>query len=89
MKDQNIGWSPEFKRWVFLDFGFAKFLRESVGEKTYTKFIGTFQFTTHELQKLFLLKKRGRVDFYYNDLYGLEKSFDIILEKIKLKKKNK
>ena len=78
MKDQNIGWSPEFQRWVFLDFGFAKILGEKIGEKTITKFIGTFHFTTDELQQLFLLSRRGKVDFYYNDLYGLEKCITII-----------
>ena len=83
VKNANIGWSPEFNRWVFLDFGFAKFLKESIGEKTYTKFIGTFHFMTDEIQQLFLLDRCGRVDFYYNDLYGLEKSFIEIKEKIK------
>ena len=74
MKEANIGWSIEFGRWVFLDFGFATLLRESIGQKTYTKFIGTYGYGTDELQRLYYLEDAGRVDFYYNDLYGLEKS---------------
>ena len=27
VKDANIGWSSIFGKWVFLDFGFAKFLQ--------------------------------------------------------------
>ena len=78
VKDANIGWSPEFERWVFLDFGFTKFLPESIGEKTYTKFIGTFKYTTEELHQLYYLSESGTVDFYYNDVFGLEKSIKII-----------
>ena len=31
MKVDNIGWSPYFRRWVFIDFGFAKILKENIG----------------------------------------------------------
>ena len=72
LKEANIGWSSEFGKWVFLDFGFTKFLRESVGEKTYTKFIGTFKYTTEELHQLYYFNETGKVDFYYNDVHGLE-----------------
>ena len=27
IKDKNVSWSPNFKKWVFLDFGFATFLK--------------------------------------------------------------
>ena len=50
IKRENIGWSPQFRRWVFLDFGFTTFLKESIGEKTYSRFIGTFSYTTTEIQ---------------------------------------
>ena len=50
MKENNIGWSPSFRRWVFLDFGFTTILKEGIGEKTWTKFIGTFSYTIKELQ---------------------------------------
>lgn len=44
IKELNIGWSKEKERWVFLDFGFAKFLKEGVGEKSLATYIGTYQY---------------------------------------------
>ena len=41
IKEKNLGWSPKYKKWVFLDFGFSTNLHEDIGEKTETKFIGT------------------------------------------------
>ena len=81
----NIGWSAEFERWVFLDFGFTTFLREIIGEKTYSKFIGTFRYTYDEIQKLYYLNEGDRVDFYYNDVYGLERSIALIEGRRKMK----
>ena len=74
VKDPNIGWSSEFGKWVFLDFGFATFLQEKIGETITSKFIGTFQYVVEELQELYFLGFSGEIDFYYNDVYGLEKS---------------
>ena len=68
-----------------MDFGFTIFLRESVGEKTYSKFIGTFRYTYDEIQKLYYLSEGDRVDFYYNDVYGLERSIAVIKGKRKIK----
>ena len=31
IKDKNVAWSHHFQRWVFIDFGFATFLKEKVG----------------------------------------------------------
>jgi serine/threonine protein kinase len=31
IKPENIGWSNEFKKWVFLDFGLAHFLDAKIG----------------------------------------------------------
>ena len=74
----NVGWSPILKRWVFLDFGFAKFLKENIGDQSVGKYIGTYSYTIKEMQELYHLGKFGRVDFYYNDLYGLEMSLKIV-----------
>lgn len=73
IKKENVAWSPHFRKWVFLDFGFATFLKEEIGRKSTTNFIGTYRNTTEELQRLYLLKEPGQVDFYYNDLFGLRK----------------
>ena len=63
---------------MFLDFGFTTFLTENIGEKTYTKFVGTFKYTYDEIQKLYYLDRGDKVDFYYNDVYGLERSISKI-----------
>ena len=72
MKEKNIGWSPTFQRWVFLDFGFAKVLKAEIGLCVWSKFIGTFNFTINELQSAYYLNESKLIDFYYNDLHGLE-----------------
>ena len=56
-----------------MDFGFAKFIEEEVGLKTKTKFVGTYTYVTDEIKQLYNLTRFGYVDFYYNDLFGLEK----------------
>ena len=77
IKDKNVSWSPTFKKWVFLDFGFATFLKQEIGEKSVTNFIGTYSWASPELQKLSLLKTVGWVDFYYNDLQALQKVISV------------
>ena len=59
IKERNVAWSHHFQRWVFIDFGFATVLKEKIGEKSTTKFIGTYRYTTPELQRLYLLKNPG------------------------------
>ena len=78
VKEVNIGWSEKFEKWVFLDFGFTTCLRESIGEKSQTKFIGTFKYVIDEIQDLYYLGLSGKADFYYNDVVGLERSLRII-----------
>ena len=82
IKDKNVSWSPTFKKWVFLDFGFATFLTQDIGEKSKTNFIGTFKWTSPELKKLDLLKTSGWVDFYYNDLQAVQKVIPVFKQRI-------
>ena len=42
IKPKNIGSSPHLKKFVLLDFGFAEFIKEDVGEKTLIKPRGTY-----------------------------------------------
>lgn len=44
IKPENIMWSSEFNKCVFIDFGFSRVLKEKPGEKTFTSFFGTFSF---------------------------------------------
>ena len=89
IKEGNIGWSPSLKRWVFLDFGFSKNIQEDIGEKSETKFIGTLGYTIDELKSLFYLNSKGFIDFYFNDLVGLETTLSIIGDRINQKRKKK
>ena len=44
IKEDNIAWSPHFQKWVFIDFGFSKFVKESFGKKSLTGYAGTYQY---------------------------------------------
>lgn len=46
IKPQNIMWSPQFNKLVFIDFGLTKTLRENVGELSETKFFGTYHYAS-------------------------------------------
>jgi serine/threonine protein kinase len=74
IKYENIGFSKIFNKFVFLDFGFSKSINEPIGYKSFTLYSGTFSYSSDEMKKLFLLKKKGYVDLYYNDLYCLLKT---------------
>ena len=78
IKPSNVGWSPHFEKWVFLDFGFAKILQQSIGFKTRTKFIGNYSYATRELQQTRDFGIFSHVDFYYNDLHGLNKVLEVL-----------
>ena len=47
VKNKNVCWSPSLEKWVFIDFGFAKFIEEPLGRKTRSKYIGTYNFVTN------------------------------------------
>lgn len=44
IKPANIMMSPTFKKTVFLDFGVSGLIKEPMGEKSLTKFRGTYEF---------------------------------------------
>jgi hypothetical protein len=54
-------------------------VKEPIGKKSKTKFIGTFSYASPDMKKLYFLKDAGYVDLYYNDLYGLLKVFTEVL----------
>ncbi len=76
IKPTNVCWSPNFKKYVFIDFGLSNILRQTQGQKSYTKFVGTYAFCTREMQKVFSLKESGYIDLYYNDIHGLRKTLE-------------
>lgn len=46
IKPDNIAWSPSYMKYVFIDFGFCRYVREAPGSKSRTKFIGTFNYAS-------------------------------------------
>ena len=55
IKKPNVAWSFKKEKMVFIDFGFTNCYPQTVGEKTKTRFVGTFQYCSPEMKKLFLL----------------------------------
>ena len=53
IKPHNIMYSLKLKKLVLIDFGISNVINENVGEKTMTNFIGTYEYSTEEMKKLF------------------------------------
>jgi serine/threonine protein kinase len=49
IKPMNILFSPSSKKLVFLDFGFSKLVKEILGQRTRTEFLGTPQYCGPEM----------------------------------------
>jgi serine/threonine protein kinase len=41
IKSDNIRYSPSQNKWVYIDFGLHKTIKENIGEKSFTDFRGT------------------------------------------------
>lgn len=52
IKPDNIMYSKSFKKHVFIDFGGSILLKESIGQKSLTKFLGTTGFCSQEMMAL-------------------------------------
>ena len=74
IKPSNISWSRSYQKWVFLDFGYSRSIKQKLGEKTWAFYCGTYNYVSEELKSLFHLKQPKFVDLYANDLYGLTTS---------------
>ena len=56
-----------------------RMIKEKVGYLTATKYIGTFNYVSDEMKKLYSEKNNyGIIDLYLNDLHCLEKTQEII-----------
>ena len=42
IKPANIAFSPRFNKWVFIDFGLSRFIREEFLKSTLIFFVGTY-----------------------------------------------
>ena len=75
IKPDNIAYSPHHKKFVLLDFGFAEFLREDVGEKTFITPRGTYFYMNKEMKNASSLDQSSFIDLYDNDLFALKHTF--------------
>ena len=76
VKPENIMWSPSLKKNVFIDFGLSRVVKEKPGQKTHTGFCGTFEHSYSEMKTLLIESKKGYVDLFYNDLFGVKSSLN-------------
>ena len=70
-------YSPSNNRLVFIDFGLSRFIKEEIGNRTSTLFVGSVNFCCSDMKKAYTSKKPKKVDLYYNDLFCLEGSISI------------
>lgn len=47
IKPENIMYSASFRKIVFIDFGLSTLIRENIGEKSATMFVGTINFCSN------------------------------------------
>ena len=85
IKPNNIGYSPHFHKFVFLDFGFAEILKENIGQKTLMFPKGTFGFMNEEMSKANRLNQKSYIDLYSNDLFGLRETFKLEIQPLFLR----
>lgn len=71
IKPENICYSLQHKRYIFIDFGLHKVIKEEIGFKTETNYQGSLLFCSEEMRECFLNGSR-QVDLYYNDALCLE-----------------
>ena len=74
IKPDNIAWSTTFQKFVFLDYGFCRYVQEPQGVKSLSQFTGTYSYASPQMKKIYFIPEGGKVDLYYNDVYCLSKS---------------
>ena len=73
IKEQNILFSPRLKKYVFVDFGCSRVLREGKGQPTLINgYFGSWDYLSPEMLKVANSEdKKGFVDLYENDRHAL------------------
>ena len=67
IKPDNLGFSSQNFSPVFIDFGFSKILKEFLGSKSFSPFMGSINYCCKEMVDLYVREMEGYVDLYYND----------------------
>jgi serine/threonine protein kinase len=80
VKPDNIVYSYQQKRWVFLDFNLSEIREVQPGFNTRMGFRGSINYCYNEMIQLFNERhKVGYIDPFYNDAYSLKTSLGVIL----------
>jgi serine/threonine protein kinase len=80
IKPENIAFSLSYNSYVFIDFGLSRMVKEDIGSKTESPFVGSFNFCCDEMLELFVKNSSGYIDLYYNDAFCLKKSLKALKE---------
>ena len=81
LKQAKISFSHQFKKWIFLDFCFTKFIKEKFFEKTLTYFIGIYDFASSDMKKAYHIISYHIISYHilsYHILSYLILSYHII-----------
>jgi hypothetical protein len=70
--------SPEYSKWVLIDYGMAESKHFLQGQMELEQFRGTFYYVSEEMRELFLDRRSGYVDVYYNDCVCLGNALKIL-----------
>jgi serine/threonine protein kinase len=83
IKPENLAYSRELKKWVFLDFNLSDMKQVELGSKVQMGFRGTLNFCYKEMFDLFNYRKtKGSIDPFYNDAYALSRSIKNFQEQL-------
>ena len=52
IKPENVMFSPSLKKFVFVDYGVSRIIKEERGEKTFTHYFGTPNYSSQEMLEL-------------------------------------
>lgn len=78
IKPLNIVYSRDLGKWVFIDFGVSCCPKEQIGQESEISLRGTFEYIGPQMRQLGP-NQRGKVDLFHNDLVGLQKSVEKML----------
>jgi serine/threonine protein kinase len=80
IKPENIMYSESTNKLLFIDFGLSEYINKPIGHKKSTKFIGTYKYSSPEMQKLLFYNETGLIDLYYNDAYSLNMALNKLFQ---------
>ncbi len=66
--------SNSLNKFLLIDFGLSKFVKQKIGFKTFTQFVGTPSYCSKQMIKC--IKEKGYVDLYLNDIESLINSME-------------